>query len=351
VSSQPPRAARPTTLVRTLTAVGAKTFAGLACRVVVERRHVSWRVGDASRFAVILGSLIVVWVARGSWRRFGQMFDGVAAAYDEVRPSYPDVLVDAAVGRGRLGVGSPVLEVGCGTGKLTELLAVRGLVIDAVDPGPNMIEAARKRLGDAGKVRFHVARFEDVSLPEEAFAAVFSATAFHWVEPEVAWSKAATHLRPGGLLALLAHIAVREGRSAEAQEGFRVVLERHAPEVAEELPPLRDLDTILAGVEERRGNASEVWDWLMGGHHGLAVSDAAELFAKVEMMALASSVDETADQFLAGFRTSSLYFRIDPGRRQAVEEDYQRLVERLGGTLRFSGAAVLMTAQRGNVQP
>ena len=39
VPTVPSRSARPTTLVRTLTAVEGKTFAGLACRVLAERRQ------------------------------------------------------------------------------------------------------------------------------------------------------------------------------------------------------------------------------------------------------------------------------------------------------------------------
>jgi SAM-dependent methyltransferase len=246
-----------------------------------------------------------------------------------------------------LSAGSQVLEVGCGTGKLTELLATRGLQIVAVDPGPNMIQAARKRLGATDAVRFHVARFEDASLPGESFAAVFSATAFHWLDPAIAWHKAAAHLEPRGMLALLAHIGLRDEQTAEHESEFRGILRRHAPELAKEMRPLRDLQTILTGIEQRRGNASEVWDWVMGdGRHAVAIQEAAELFEAVEVMTLVANIEKTADELLARFRTTSLYFRIDPDRRRAFEDDDRRLVERFGGTVRFSEAAVLMTARR-----
>jgi SAM-dependent methyltransferase len=279
---------------------------------------------------------------------FGHVFDDVAEEYDAIRPGYPAELVDAALERGHLRAGSRVLEVGSGTGKLTELLAQRGLVIDAVDPGPNMIDAARRRLGPgAADVRFHLGVFEDVSLPEAAFAALFAAAAFHWVDPTIAWSKAALHLEPGGLLALLLHTGLRDkDTSDEEEEEFRGILRKHAPELADELPRSRDLETILAGAELRSNNASEVWDWLMGGYQGLGTPIAAPLFRDVEVLPLVSRVEYTADELLAHFRTTSLYYRIDPSRRQAFQDDDRRFIERRGGSLQFSQAAILMTAFR-----
>ena len=60
-----------------------------------------------------------------SERRLGEVFDEVADAYDEVRPGHPEAIVDEAIVRGALSPGARVLEVGCGTGKLTELLVAR----------------------------------------------------------------------------------------------------------------------------------------------------------------------------------------------------------------------------------
>jgi ubiquinone/menaquinone biosynthesis C-methylase UbiE len=82
-------------------------------------------------------------------RPLGEVFDSVAEDYDLVRRGYPAVLVDAAILRGGLKSGSRVFEVGCGTGKLTELLAARTLNVDAVDSGPRMIEQAKRRSGGA----------------------------------------------------------------------------------------------------------------------------------------------------------------------------------------------------------
>jgi ubiquinone/menaquinone biosynthesis C-methylase UbiE len=106
----------------------------------------------------------------------GCEFDRIARDYDRERETYPPRLVELACSLGRLAPGSRVLEIGCGTGQLTEALSRRRLRIDAVDPGVALIDIARHKLGD--QVAFHLGRFEDVELPDALFDAVFSATAF-----------------------------------------------------------------------------------------------------------------------------------------------------------------------------
>ena len=282
-----------------------------------------------------------------SMRRFGQVFDKAADAYDEVRRGYPDALIDIAMERGALGPASRVLEVGSGTGKLTESLVRRQLNVDAVEPGSNMIAAARRRLGPTEAVTFHPGRFEDVDLPEQAFDAVFSASAFHWVDPEVGWAKAASLLADGGLLALLTHRTLRTERTAEVQDALLQLLRKHLPAAAPNWPPSRDLEGLVGGALERRHNPSEVWDWLtMEGQYRMAVPGAAELFTDVELATDVRTVDETAEDEVAYFRTTSTYHRLEPGRREAIEEDFRRVFDRFGGTIRWSIAAVLMTARR-----
>jgi ubiquinone/menaquinone biosynthesis C-methylase UbiE len=57
----------------------------------------------------------------------GLLFDRVAEEYDRVRLDYPAPLVDTACSLAGLEPGSPVVEIGCGTGKLTERAGERAL--------------------------------------------------------------------------------------------------------------------------------------------------------------------------------------------------------------------------------
>jgi len=140
------------------------------------------------------------------WRRKRRhqrtLFDSVADLYDASRRAYPKEIVDFMVATAGLKAGSTVLEVGCGTGQLTEQLAGYDFVVTALDIGPSLLAAARRRLGWS-TVRFDVVSFEDFAAADASFDLVVSATAFHWVDPEVKFEKSARLLRPDGWLALL----------------------------------------------------------------------------------------------------------------------------------------------------
>ncbi len=88
------------------------------------------------------------------------------------------MLATAGVGRG-----DPVLEVGCGTGQLTRQLVTSGCALTAVDLGPAMVARARRNVPDG--VTFVVSPFEDLDVPPSTYQLIVSATAFHWIDPEV----------------------------------------------------------------------------------------------------------------------------------------------------------------------
>lgn len=130
------------------------------------------------------------------------LFDGIAERYELSRPGYPAHVAEFVTATAGLSPGAGILEVGCGTGQLTGRLASSGFRLTAIDIGASMIAAARRRLA-AAEVSFQVTSFEDLSAVDASFDLVISSAAFHWIDPEVAFSKSARLLRPGGWLALL----------------------------------------------------------------------------------------------------------------------------------------------------
>jgi SAM-dependent methyltransferase len=276
-------------------------------------------------------------------RRYGTVFDEVAAEYDRHRPAYPDELVDQACRVAGIVSGDHVLEVGCGSGQLTRSLVARGLRVTALEPGPSLMELARQNLAGAGEVDFVTARFEDASLPRGQFLAVFCASAFHWVDPEVGWQKAADMLVPGGTLALVQYCGISEPRTKADQEATLAAIRKVAPDAAANWPVYRDLDATLAGMEQRRGNVSQVWAWL--GSYDLGQDYAGRLFGDVQVAVVPKLVEQTPNQINAVLGTMSFYARLSPGQREALKRECDAIYERLGRPIRASTIAALVTAR------
>jgi SAM-dependent methyltransferase len=277
-------------------------------------------------------------------RRCATVFGSDAEAYDRERPAYPAALVDALCARGGLTAGSRVVEIGCGTGKLTRALAARGLQIDAVDPSAPMLEIARRRVGADADVSFHAARFEDVDLPAGSFDAALSAAAFHWLDPRVSWSRAADLLRHDGLLGLLGQTDLWTDDTAHALTELRAALQRAAPDIAASWQPPRTLAAVRAGIEDRRGDFAEAWSWVEP--HDVRDPAAAERFRDVRLDVAPVVLRRTADELIALLRTTSFHHRVNPEAWASLEDDIAALAHRLGGEIVTADAAIAVSALR-----
>jgi SAM-dependent methyltransferase len=123
-------------------------------------------------------------------------YAGVADAYDRARPSYPREAVAWLVGTSPVSV----LEVGAGTGKLTDDLLDLGHDVLATDPLEEMLQYLRLRHADC---RTAVAFAEDLPVASRTVDVVVSAQAFHWFTLEAALPEIARVLKPEGTLALV----------------------------------------------------------------------------------------------------------------------------------------------------
>jgi SAM-dependent methyltransferase len=123
-------------------------------------------------------------------------------AYDTVARSYEELLRDALADspweRAVLGLfaelvgpSAPVVDLGCGPGRITGYLATLGLDVFGVDLSPGMIEVARRA---HPMLRFEVASMDALALPDASLAGA------------VAWYSI-IHTPPHRLPALFAQIA------------------------------------------------------------------------------------------------------------------------------------------------
>jgi SAM-dependent methyltransferase len=163
--------------------------------------------------------------------RLRTTFDEAASLYDEVRPGYPEDLFEDIVSLSGIPAGGRILEIGCGTGQATVPFARRGYRILCIELGENMAALARANLKWYPRAEVRTGAFEESSLQEEAFDLAFSATAFHWLDPAIAYPKAAGALRDGGSLALFWNVHVHSDASEGFFEAAQIIYEREAPEI------------------------------------------------------------------------------------------------------------------------
>lgn len=91
--------------------------------------------------------------------------------------------------------GERILDLGCGTGRLTAEIAATGADVIGIDRSPEMISQAREQYPE---LHFEVADARHLRF-ERQFDAVFSNAVLHWiVEPELVVCSVASALAPRG---------------------------------------------------------------------------------------------------------------------------------------------------------
>jgi SAM-dependent methyltransferase len=141
-------------------------------------------------------------VHNASWSWDPSLYAGSAAYYATGRMAYPPELAAALVTELRLDRTGVLLDVGCGPGSLTLLLAPDFVRAIGVDADQGMIDEAARRAAvqDVGNVSWRCMRAEDLPADLPPVDVITFAQSFHWMDrPQVA-AAARRVLAPGGAL-------------------------------------------------------------------------------------------------------------------------------------------------------
>jgi SAM-dependent methyltransferase len=250
-------------------------------------------------------------------------FDRAAALYQRARPEYPAALYERLLEVTGLEPPAPLLEVGCATGKATLPLARLGFPITALEPGAALASAARTNLA-AYEVDVVEARFEDWEPTGAVFDLVFAATAWHWVDPDVRYRKAADVLRRHGHLALwgASHVIPSDG------DPFFEDLQAIYEEIGEGLPS----GSVTPPPGELPEDREEI--------------EASGLFDVVDSCQYDWETIHDAETYIDLLNTFSGHIAMKEWQRERLYgEIRRRLAERTDGRLRRHWGAVLQIAR------
>ncbi|MEV4412766.1 class I SAM-dependent methyltransferase [Catellatospora sp. NPDC049609] len=200
-----------------------------------------------------------------------------------------------------------VLDVGCGDGYVTRLIASRvprGSVL-GVDPSPRMIEAARTADDQLRNVSFQVGDVTTMAFGPD-FDLVVSFNALHWVtDQQTAYRNIAAALRPGGrvLVQYVCHGArpsvervamevTREPRWAPAFAGFAQPYVHVKPDALPALAGGAGLEVTQQSVVDRAwdfGSREQLAQWCTVGF--------ADWTSRLPAADVAAFVDAVVDRY------------------------------------------------------
>jgi len=233
-----------------------------------------------------------------------ESFDAAASDYALYRSGYPREVVDDVVTASRLRPGSRVLEIGCGTGQLSVPLAQHGAELVAVELGPNLAALARRNLADFPAARVEVSGFEEWPLPADPFDVVVSASALHWIDPSVRFSKPARALKRGGVLVVVHAHHVKGGTPGFFADTQPLYLRWGLSDDPFFEPPApQDVPDMYPELEERPE------------------------FGRVQRHRFEIPRRHTTDSYVGWLKTDSLVSSLDPPSRRGFLNDIEALID------------------------
>jgi SAM-dependent methyltransferase len=249
-------------------------------------------------------------------------FDVSGDAYDLFMGRYSQELAPVFADFAGIEPGLTALDVGCGSGVLTEELARRldPEHVAAVDPSP-LVEACAARVPGAD-VRGGAA--EELPFPEASFDAALAQLVIHFLDdPVVGVGEMRRVVRPGGLVA------------ACSWDFPAMQLLRTFWDSVRHLDPAAPSETLPYATLDGLGK--------LGDAAGLEDVDTAALEVSSEY----ENFDELWDSFLLGVGPAGQYcVSLDPEKQAAVRDEYRRRIGDPSGSFALTATAWAVRGRR-----
>ena len=240
------------------------------------------------------------------------------------RVSYPTALGEALATALQLDGSGQLLDVGCGPGNFTLLMAPWFHQATGVDADRDMLTEAERQAAEAGigNVEWLHLRAEEMPADLGTFRMISFAQSFHWMDQATVARRALQMLQPGGAC-IHVHATTHEGVDTEAmlphpkppRPAIEELIERY----------LGSVDRGKGGLQPNKANREEEV-WRAAGCYG---PQRVEVPGRI--------VERTSDQIVAGiFSLSTSTPHMFGEQRQAFEADLRYLLHEINPSGIFS---------------
>ncbi|MEH2043512.1 class I SAM-dependent methyltransferase [Nostoc sp.] len=251
-------------------------------------------------------------------------YSPVADVYYNARPHYPKELIDRSVALAQLDSDASILEVGCGPGNATVAFAEFGFSMTCIEPNQDFCHLAQDNCDRYPKVTICNTSFEEWELEAKQFNAVLSANAFHWIPPEIRYTKAAAAMCDNGFLILLWNLTPEP--RYEVYQVLEEVYQAYAPSFVR-------YEGAQIQAEILRGFGQEILD--------------SNCFKELVVEQTACEVTYSIDDYL---KLLSTFRRLEPQAKELLFARLRQKLEKFGDSVQLSFLSAVHVARKAPVR-
>jgi SAM-dependent methyltransferase len=254
-------------------------------------------------------------------------YKDIALIYDEVRPSYPEELIQDIITTTALKTSDRILEIGAGTGKATVQFAEKGFQVQAIELGRDMGAVFKEKLAKYPSVSLDIASFEEWVPPSsDKYDLIYCAQAFHWLDINIKYQKCHGLLKDNGFLVLFWYNASNDDMAATkiiTQKVNEIIAHTCAnknvnPADVENKQPIRSAHSGVSKADER-----------------IAEIEDSNLFGIIAQFAYQREIRSNAEQFLKAQKSvpsfASFLDGLEDETKDRMEKEIINIVNTHGG--------------------
>ena len=159
------------------------------------------------------------------------VFREIIDDYEIARPGYTPELYNDIIEYSMIKNDGKILEIGSGPGQATEYFVKNQYNITGLEISEKQVQFLLDKYSEYHNFKSICSSFEDYNCLNETYNLIFSATAFHWIKPQVGYPKAYSLLKRSGVMAVFWHLASIIEPKTEMLNQIRDIYRKYAPEL------------------------------------------------------------------------------------------------------------------------